>query len=151
MVGDQGVFQITKLIRDVFEHENARMHFVGLLMQELQAENLRAIEKKLLKLDAEQLLEFAVVGRTDGMPDFTLLRSPDLLFTRDLAAVINGGITLSRAARRRADSRIIADGRLCRVSSVFASVKSKAFRMQGYEQRVATYIARRETGSDRHE
>lgn len=133
VVGEQGVFQITKLIRDVFEHENARMHFVGLLMQELQAENLRAIEKKLLKLDAEQLLEFAVMGRTDGMPDFTLLPSPNLLFTRDLAAVINDGIILSRAAKKARIRESLLMDTLVEFHPIFASVKSKAFRMQGYE------------------
>lgn len=133
VVGEQGVFQITKLIRDVFEHENARMHFVGLLMQELQAENLRAIEKKLLKLDAEQLLEFAVMGRTDGMPDFTLPPSPNLLFTRDLAAVINDGIILSRAAKKARIRESLLMDTLVEFHPIFASVKSKAFRMQGYE------------------
>lgn len=133
VIGEQGVFQITKLIRDVFEHENARMHFVGLLMQELQAENLRAIEKKLLKLDAEQLLEFAVMGRTDGMPDFTLLPSPNLLFTRDLAAVINDGIILSRAAKKARIRESLLMDTLVEFHPIFASVKSKAFRMQGYE------------------
>lgn len=133
VVGEEGVFQITKLIRDVFEQESARVHFVGLLMQELQAENLRAIEKRLLKLDAEQLLEFAVMGRTDGMPDFTLLPSPNLLFTRDLAAVINDGIILSRAAKKARIRESLLMDTLVEFHPLFESVRSKAFRMQGYE------------------
>lgn len=133
VVGEQGVFQITKLIQDVFASESARMHFVSLLMQELQAENLRAIEKRLLMLDADQLLEFAVLGRTSGMPDFTLLPSPNLLFTRDLAAVINDGIILSRAAKKARIRESLLMDTLVEFHPLFESVRSKAFRMQGYE------------------
>jgi arginine deiminase len=128
-----GVIQITRLIREVFEHENARMYFVSLLMQELEAENLRAIEKRLLKLDAEQLLEFAVMGQTDGMPDFILLPSPNLLFTRDLAAVINDGVILSRAAKKARIRESLLMDTIVEFHPLFGSVKSKVFRMQGYE------------------
>ncbi len=131
--GSGGIMQITKLIRDVFEHEGARMYFVGLLMQELQADNLRAIEKKLLKLDADQLLEFAIMGQTAGMPDFNLLPSPNILFTRDLAAVINDGIILSRAAKKARLRESLLMDTIVEHHPLFASVRGNAFRMQGYE------------------
>jgi arginine deiminase len=134
IVGDNdGVIQITRLIREVFEHESARMYFVGLLMQELQAENLRAIEKRLLKLDADQLLEFAIMGQTEGMPDFNLLPSPNILFTRDLAAVINDGIILSRAAKKARLRESLLMDTVVEFHPLFESVRGNAFRMQGYE------------------
>jgi len=128
-----GVIQITRLIRDVFEHETARTYFVGLLMQELQAENLRAIEKRLLRLDADQLLEFAIMGQTEGMPDFNLLPSPNILFTRDLAAVINDGIILSRAAKKARLRESLLMDTIVEFHPLFGSVRGKTFRMQGYE------------------
>lgn len=128
-----GVIQITHLIKDVFEQEQARMHFVGLLMQELQADNLRAIEKRLLKLDADQLLEFAIMGQTGGMPDFKLLPSPNILFTRDLAAVINDGIILSRAAKKARLRESLLMDTIVEFHPLFESVRGNTFRMQGYE------------------
>jgi arginine deiminase len=130
---DNGILQITKLIRDVFENEIARMYFVGLLMQELQADNLRAIEKRLLTLDADELLEFAIMGQTGGMPDFSLLPSPNILFTRDLAAVINDGIILSRAAKKARLRESLLMDTIVEFHPLFASAKGKTFRMQGYE------------------
>ena len=130
---DKGVIQITELIRDVFEMELARTHFVSLLMQELEAENLRAIEKRLLKLDADQLLEFAIMGQTEGMPDFSLLPSPNILFTRDLAAVINDGIILSRAAKKARIRESLLMDTIVEFHPLFASVRDKTFRMKGYE------------------
>jgi arginine deiminase len=128
-----GIIQITRLIREVFEYEHARMYFVGLLMQELQAENLRAIEKRLLKLDADQLLEFAIMGQTNGMPDFKLLPSPNILFTRDLAAVINDGVILSRAAKKARIRESLLMDTVLEFNPLFGSVKNNVFRMQGYE------------------
>lgn len=128
-----GIIQITRLIREVFEYEHARMYFVGLLMQELQAENLRAIEKRLLKLDADQLLEFAIMGQTNGMPDFKLLPSPNILFTRDLAAVINDGVILSRAAKKARIRESLLMDTVLEFHPLFGSVKNNVFRMQGYE------------------
>jgi arginine deiminase len=134
VVGESGgVIQITDLIRDVFNQESARMHFVGLLMQELQAENLRAIEKRLLGLDAEQLLEFAIMGQTQSMPDFNLLPSPNIMFTRDLAAVINDGIILSRAAKKARLRESLLMDTIVEHHPLFGSVRGKTFRMQGYE------------------
>lgn len=128
-----GIIQITRLIREVFEYEHARMYFVGLLMQELQAENLRAIEKRLLKLDADQLLEFAIMGQTNGMPDFKLLPSPNILFTRDLAAVINDGVILSRAAKKARIRESLLMDTVLEFHPLFGSVKNNVFRMQGFE------------------
>jgi arginine deiminase len=134
VVGESGgVIQITDLIRDVFNQESARMHFVGLLMQELQAENLRAIEKRLLGLDAEQLLEFAIMGQTQSMPDFNLLPSPNIMFTRDLAAVINDGIILSRAAKKARLRESLLMDTIVEHHPLFGSARGKTFRMQGYE------------------
>lgn len=128
-----GIIQITRLIREVFEYEHARMYFVGLLMQELQAENLSAIENRLLKLDADQLLEFAIMGQTNGMPDFKLLPSPNILFTRDLAAVINDGVILSRAAKKARIRESLLMDTVLEFHPLFGSVKNNVFRMQGYE------------------
>jgi arginine deiminase len=131
--GGLGVIQITDLIRESFQLEAARHHFIDLLMQELPGENLRVISKRLSGLDAEELLEFSIMGQTAGMPDFTLLPSPNILFTRDLAAVVNEGIILSRAAKKARIRESLLMDTLVEFHPLFASVRDNAFRMKGYE------------------
>lgn len=133
MSGSKGIFQITQLVSEVFEHELARNYFIGLLLHEMQGENVRAIEKRLKGLTGEELLEFAIMGRTVGMPDFKLLPSPNILFTRDLAAVINEGIILSSAAKKARIRESLLMDTLVEHHPLFATVRDKAFRMLGYE------------------
>src|SRR5690606_39614968 len=56
----EGVIQITDLIQEAFEAADARSHFIQLLLQELPTSNLRAIERRLDRLEPHELLEFAV-------------------------------------------------------------------------------------------
>lgn len=128
-----GVIQITDLIRETFAEENARSHFISLLLQELPSSNLRAIERRLERLAPDELLDFAVMGQTPGMPEFTLLPCPNILFTRDLAAVVNDGIILSRAAKKVRIRESLLMDTLVEFHPLFRSVREKAFRMQGYE------------------
>src|SRR5690606_6145159 len=65
--------------------------------------------------------------------EFTLLPCPNILFTRDLAAVVNDGIILSRAAKKVRIRESLLMDTLVEFHPLFRSVREKAFRMQGYE------------------
>jgi arginine deiminase len=94
------VYQITDLIRECFREEKARHHFIANLIETLPYENLHTIEADLYKLDEESLIQFAIEGTTPALHDFILLPSPNLLFTRDLAAVVGKSVVISRAAKK---------------------------------------------------
>lgn len=94
---DGQVYEILDLALACFQKDEARAEFIEMMSRELPHENIHTIEHKLLKLDPEQLLRFAVEGTLDGR--FNLQPAPNLLFTRDLAAVAGNTIILSRAAK----------------------------------------------------
>ncbi|MEX0945660.1 MAG: arginine deiminase family protein [Balneolaceae bacterium] len=97
MPEDGMVIEILDLARDCFKVEDARAEFIEMMSRELPYENIQAVERELLKLDPDKLLQFIVEGTLDGL--FNLQPAPNLLFTRDLAAVVGDAIILSRAAK----------------------------------------------------
>jgi arginine deiminase len=92
------VYEIVDLIRECFSSEDARYHFIHNLIRTLPDEHLHPIEGELKKLDPEELIRFGIEGRTPSLRNFILPPSPNLLFTRDLAAFIGRSVVLSRAA-----------------------------------------------------
>lgn len=94
------IHEITQLMHECFGSEDARAFFIERMIKRLPEDNLHVIEKELQQLDAGELLQFVVEGATPSIRNFTLLPTPNLLFTRDLAAVINDGIILSQAAKK---------------------------------------------------
>lgn len=92
------VFEILDLARECFQNPDVRQEFVEWMIEELPYENLHTIRKKLLELDSESLVKFVTEGTIDG--SFSLHPAPNLLFTRDLAAVVGNNIILSRAAKK---------------------------------------------------
>ena len=97
MPADGRVYEITDLALECFQSEDVRAEFIEMMNRELPFENIHTIEQDLLKLDPEMLLKFVVEGTIGGQ--FNLQPAPNLLFTRDLAAVVGDGIILSRAAK----------------------------------------------------
>lgn len=94
------VIEIVDLFKDVFKEEDARSYFIENLIKEFPEENLHVIEKELHHLTPEDLLKFVIHGYLEESKGFTLHPSPNLLFTRDLAAVVGNGILISRAAKK---------------------------------------------------
>lgn len=97
MPDDGQVIEILDLALECFQSEDTRALFVEMMARELPHENIHTIEKNLLKLEPDQLLRFVVDGTVGG--PFCLQPAPNLLFTRDLAAVAGHTIILSRAAK----------------------------------------------------
>lgn len=127
------IYEITDLILDCFQIEDARHYFITNLIKRLPELNLIAIERELLNISPEELLEFAIWGVTSVIKDFNLLPSPNILFTRDLAAVIRDGIIISRAAKKARARESLLMETIVDYHPVFTNVKDKAFRLAHYD------------------
>ena len=90
------VLQVTDLLRETFADADARTEFVDTLCERMPYRNFEAYESELKGLDAEALLRFAVSGRAPF--PVTAWPLPNLLFTRDLSAVVADHVLLSHAA-----------------------------------------------------
>lgn len=90
------VLQITELLRETFDAADARASFVDRLIERMPYRNFEAYESELKGLDPDALLHFATTGEAPF--PVTAHPTPNLLFTRDLAAVVGGHVLLSHAA-----------------------------------------------------
>lgn len=99
MPSEGKIYEITELFLESLQLEEARTHFIKSLVERLPELNLYTVKKDLMQLSPELLLKFVIEG---AIPSgrFTLPPTPNLLFTRDLAAVIGDHILLSRPARK---------------------------------------------------
>lgn len=93
------VLEVTDLIEQVFAREDARLFFIERLIKRYPNKLLATQREPMLELDARGLMRFAVDGVHAHLKDLRLNPSPNLLFTRDLAAVIGNRIVLSQFAR----------------------------------------------------
>lgn len=105
---EDGVLQISTLLRESFDTEEARFSFVDQLCEASHGANLRAFESELKQLSPDELCHFALTGvsplKIEAQP------IPNLMFMRDLAAVVGDHIVLSHAATSaRARESIIID------------------------------------------
>ncbi|MBO6575411.1 MAG: hypothetical protein JJ896_08350 [Rhodothermales bacterium] len=91
-----GVIEIVDLLRQVFESEDARRGFVEQLCSVMPERNLQAFSQELADLPAEELTNFALTG-VSPLPVYAQ-PLPNLLFTRDLAAVVGKHMVLSHPA-----------------------------------------------------
>ncbi len=103
-----GVLQIGDLLREAFHHDDARADFVQQLCQISVHRNLHAFESQLVRLAPEELYTFALTGR--ALLPVHEEPIPNLMFTRDVAAVVGQHIILSHpATAARAREGIIID------------------------------------------
>ncbi len=131
MPKDGKVFEITDLFLEVFQNEEAHAYFVELLIKEFPLENLYVINKELHALKPKKLLKYATQGILDDIKGFNMNPSPNLLFTRDLAAVVNDHILLSRAAEKARLRESLLMETLVKFHPLFESVKDKTVRIAG--------------------
>lgn len=131
MPRDGHVLEIIDLFLDAVQSEDARGFFIEQLIKEFPEENLSVIEKELLGLTPDQLLVFSTQGTLPGSHKFSLHPSPNLLFTRDLAAVIDDTILLSRAATKTRLRESLMMETIVQFHPLFESVRDKAIRISG--------------------
>ena len=90
------VLQIADLLREVFTEEDARADFVSQLCSVSPERNLQAFEDELNRLSPDELFDVAMTGRS-RLP-IHMDPDPNLIFMRDVAAVVHDHIILSHAA-----------------------------------------------------
>lgn len=131
MPKDGKVLEIVDLFLDSIQAEDARSYYIEQLIKEFPEENLSVIEKQLFGLTADEVLEFSTQGTLPGLNKFSLLPSPNLLFTRDLAAVVDNTILLSRAATRTRLRESLMMETIVQYNPLFESVRENAIRISG--------------------
>lgn len=119
------VYEICDLALETLHQESARIFFTDELIRSLPGNNIRLLRDDLLQLGPASLLEFIVTGATDPLPHATLDPAPNLLFTRDLAAVVNECIILSRAAKPARVREFLLMETIARFHPLFASIRQK--------------------------
>ncbi len=95
----QNVFEICDLALETLKDDEARRFFIDELILSMPESNIGLLRKPMRELDSAVLLDFIVTGTVADIPNVSLNPAPNLLFTRDLAAVVNDHIILSRAAK----------------------------------------------------
>ncbi len=90
------VLQISSLLGETFQSSDAREDFVEGLCALAKSSNLQAFEDELKQLSAEDLKRFALTGCSQ-LP-IHAQPIPNLMFTRDVAAVVGDAIVLSHPA-----------------------------------------------------
>lgn len=94
------VIEVADLFLEAFQDEEARAYFIERLIENFPEENIHSVRKELLRLEPESLVRFGLLGQTVEMGKFKMFPIPNLLFTRDLAAVAGSNVVISRAATR---------------------------------------------------
>lgn len=130
---DTDVFEITDLFLECFQQKEAREFFVQKLISVLTQENLQIIENELLDLEPADLLRFVIDGTTPSIEGFTLHPTPNLLFTRDLAAVVGEGILLSRPAKKARFREAVLMEALIEFHPLFSEIKQNVIKIDDQE------------------
>ena len=93
---DDAVLQLSELLLDAFRNDDARLDFIDQLCRSLPEKNLQAVDRDLKRLSTEELHQFALTGESP-LP-IQMRPVPNLMFTRDLAAVVHDHVIMSYAA-----------------------------------------------------
>jgi arginine deiminase len=133
MPEDGEIHEITDLFGQALNAEDAREYFIEQLIKRLPEENLKAIEQSLHDLTADELLRFVIDGATPSIPNFNMHPTPNLLFTRDLAAVVNESILLSRPAKKARVREAVLMETLIKFHPLFQDIKEKTIKISDQE------------------
>ncbi|SHF32023.1 arginine deiminase [Fodinibius roseus] len=117
------IYEIGDLFLECFAQEEARSFFIRDLIGRLSEMNLHTIEKELLQLSPDALLQFVIEGATPAIRGFAMSPSPNLLFTRDLAAVVGDNLLLSRPAKKPRLREAILMETLAKYHPLFAGIR----------------------------
>jgi arginine deiminase len=97
VVGDTGsVIQISSLLSETFEKEDARNEFIDEICRVSIDLNLSAFQSDLKLLSPQELLRFALTG--ESPLNLKALPLPNLMFMRDVAAVVGNHAIISHPA-----------------------------------------------------
>lgn len=128
---DVSVLEIQDLFTQTFDSEQARVFFINSLIENQKDKNLAPVRKELLALNPGELTRFSIHGRTQAISSVELLPTPNLLFTRDLAAVVGNSVVVSRAAKQaRLRESLLMDAAV-RFHPMYEGVRENAIFIQG--------------------
>ncbi len=131
MPADGKIFEIIDLAIECFADESVRAEFVEMLIKELPHRNIHTIEKELIKLDAKNLVRFAIEGTVKG--HFSLQPAPNLLFTRDLAAVVGNSIIASKAAKEARVREFLLMRTIINHHPLFFGIRNNIIAIEGHQ------------------
>ena len=124
---DDAVIQVTDLLRETFDQAPARTAFVDALVERMPYRNFEAYETELKALDPPDLLRFAVTGQAPFPVSAQPL--PNLLFTRDLSAVVGDHVLVSHAATAARAPESVIMQTIYRHHPRFASVSDRVIEL----------------------
>ena len=124
------VYEIVDLLCEAFDEESARAHYIEQLIRAFPEYNISSVEKQLLDLNRTELLDLIMQGQHPRVENFNMHPSPNLLFTRDLAAVINDHVLISRAAKRARLRESLMVETLVDHHPLFKDIKKNAIRIE---------------------
>lgn len=132
MPDDGEIFEILDLAEECFQSEDVRAEFIEVMIKELPFQNIHIIEKELIQLEPKKLVRFVAEGSI-GEQYFNLHPAPNLLFTRDLAAVCGDTVILSRAAKEARAREFLLMRTIVHHHPLFESVKKNAITVGGHQ------------------
>lgn len=132
MPDDGEIFEIMDLAEDVFQSEDVRAEFIELMIKELPFENIHTIENKIIQLESKKFVRFIAEGVLDNQ-SFNIHPAPNLLFTRDLAAIAGDSVILSRAAKQARTREFLLMRTIVHHHSLFESVKENTITIEGHQ------------------
>lgn len=133
MPKDGQILEIRDLFLESLETEEARAFLVEQLIKQLSEKNLHTIEQELRAIEPHQLLQFVIEGSTPAVDGFTMLPIPNILFTRDLAAIVGSNILLSRLAKKARQREAILMETLVKFHPLFASFRNNIIQIGKHE------------------
>ncbi|WP_069132204.1 arginine deiminase [Rhodohalobacter halophilus] len=133
MPEDGEVIEILDLALHCFQKVENREEFIELMIKELPFENIHTVQADLKKLSPEKLLQFVVEGSIPPNRAFNLNPAPNLLFTRDLSAVVGDHIILSRAAKKARAREFLLMNMIVKHHPLFDEVKSNTINISGHQ------------------
>ncbi len=133
MPKDGEVIEILDLALSCFQEQSVREEFIELMIKELPFDNIHTIQKDLKQLSPEKLLQFVVEGSIPPDRSFNLNPAPNLLFTRDLSAVVGNQIILSRAAKKARAREFLLMNTIVHHHPLFEEVKENTIHISGHQ------------------
>ncbi len=118
-----GVLQASALLREAFREEEARASFVRELCSVEQHRNLHAFESRLVRLSPDELHRFALTGQS--LLPLHEEPIPNLLFMRDVAAVVGDHVVLSHPATSVRARESVIMGTILRYHPLFAGARAQ--------------------------
>lgn len=127
------ILEILDLIRETFQLEEARHYLIDRLVRSMPDTNIHLIREHLEQSSPDELVTFIIEGTPESDHGFVLWPLPNLLFTRDLAAIAGQEIIISRAAKQARIRESILMETLVNYHSVFDGVRTSAHYLDGYQ------------------